>query len=58
MGLSIKDVYILCRAKREIAEIEMKIGEQADDNSEYINALIRCENALTFVLANKEKIVN
>ena len=44
--------------KREIAEIEMKIGKQADDNSEYINALIRCENALTFVLANKEKIVN
>lgn len=58
MGLSIKDVYILCRAKREITEIEMKIGKQADDNSEYINALIRCENALTFVLANKEKIVN
>lgn len=46
----------LIDADKAITKIELIIGKYPGIDPEYINALIRCENALAFVLNNADKI--
>lgn len=46
----------LIEADKVITKIEITIGKYPGIDPEYINALIRCENALAFVLNNADKI--
>jgi cell division FtsZ-interacting protein ZapD len=46
----------LRKALETITETELEIGKYPCIDTEYVNALIRAENALAYVLNNSDKI--